>query len=1059
MIFSTKKLRRLHVLFVAMLCVLFCQQAMAQSQIVTGKITDANSGEPLIGATVMVVGTKTGVAADINGDFKINAPANSTLEFKSIGYTTVTMTADASKPMQVKLTGLHKDLNEVVVIGYGSAQKKDLTGSVSIVKTEKLEKEAPVSVQDLLRSGVPGLVVGYANGSGAKGGGDIQLRGQRSLKANNSPLLVVDDVIYFGEMSEINPLDIESITVLKDASAAAIYGAKASNGVIIITTKKGKNAKPTIRLSANNGLVTLANKRPVYDGPGYIKYRQDLANASNNFTTPGQFINPTPENLAAVGETYAQWKAFSTSVGNSDEDTYLIRLGLFDNERNNYFAGKSTDWYKNSFHTGYNQDYSMSASGRTVDGNTNYYMSLGKLNTQSVVIGPNYTAYRATAKLDQKINNWLTTGLNVNFQDRTDGSLSTDWKGQIINNSPYALQYDDNGNLIRQPMGNSSNLGVNSAYNNAYKEQERGFDVLNTTLYAAIKLPFNITLRTNYAPRYQWFYYRYHESQLNPNWGDNGLVEREQRKNFDWLLDNTLNWDASFGQKHHVKVTLLQNAEDHRSWDDDMVGKNFTPTDALGFHNIGAATLANSSLSSTDTHSTGSALMARLFYSFEDKYMLTATVRRDGYSAFGENHPWATFPSVGFAWNFSDEKFLKWPPLSTGKLRLSWGQAGNRGLDDPYQALANLTTNGNGKFAYVTQPGVIYSVTQLYQDRIANHDLKWETTTSWNAGIDFGFFNNRINGSIDVYHAPTTNLLIDRAIPVITGFTSVTSNLGQVNNDGLEINLNANVMKRSNFQWNANVGFFLNRNTIKHLYYLYHDQTNADGSVSQVENDDKGNSWFIGKDINAIWTYKVLGIYQKGEEAQAKIYGENPGDPKVLDVNNDGKLDDNDKVFLGSSKPRFRWTMRHDFTLFNNLDVSMNFYSYIGQKATSTDYRNNTGALELRSSSYIRNYWTPDNPTNDYARLNSAAAAGITPSQVLDRSFVRFDNLSFSYLIPAKFTKKININQVRISASVRNVAVWAPNYKLGWDPEQPVNDDSTAPFLPRTYTLGLNVTF
>jgi TonB-linked SusC/RagA family outer membrane protein len=1054
--FFTKKMRRMHGLLFAMLSLLFFQQAIAQSQIVTGKVTDANTGEPVIGATVMVVGTTTGVAADVNGDFKISAPANSTLQFKSVGYTPFTIKADPAKPMQIKLTGIHQDLNEVVVIGYGTAQKKDLTGSVSTLKTDRLEKESPVSVQDLLRSGIPGLVVGQSNG--AKGGGDIQLRGQRSLKADNSPLLVVDDVIYFGEMSEINPLDIEQITVLKDASAAAIYGAKASNGVIIITTKKGKNAKPTIRLSANNGLVTLANQRPVYDGPGYIQYRQDLANSTANFATPGKYINPTPENLAAAGETLAQWRAFDAINGPSNEDIYLQRLGLFDNERNNYFAGKTYDWFKNSFQRGYNQDYNLSASGKTVDGNTNYYMSLGKLKTEGVVNGAVYGAYRASAKLDQKINNWLTTGFNVNFQDRSDGNFAVDWKGQIINNSPYAVAMDDARNLIGQPMGNGSNQGVNSFYSNQYKQLESGYDVLNTTLYAKVKLPFNITLNTNYAPRFQWFYKRYHESALNPLWTDNGKVEREQKKNFDWLLDNTLNWDATFGQKHRVKVTLLQNAEEHRSWDDDMIGKNFTPTDALGFHNIGAANLPDSQLSTNDIHSTGSALMARLFYSYEDRYMLTATLRRDGYSAFGENHPWATFPSLGFAWNFGDEKFLKWPPLSTGKLRLSWGRAGNRGLSDPYQALANLTT-GTGKFGYITQAGVLYNLGQLYQSRLANHDLKWETTTSWNAGIDFGFFNNRINGSIDVYHAPTTDLLVDRALPGFTAFSSITSNLGQVDNDGLELSLNGAIMKKTNFQWNASVSLFLNRNTVKHLYYTYHNQVNADGSVSSVENDDITNSYFIGHDINAIWTYKVIGIWQKGEETDAKKYNEVPGDPKVLDVNNDGKLDNNDKLFLGSGKPRFRWTMRHDFTLFHNLDISMNFYSYIGQSATSDDYRNNTGALETRSSSYIRNYWTPTNPTNDYARLNSGNPSSIGPVQVLDRSFVRFDNLAFSYLIPTKITKKLNINQVRFTAGVRNVAVWSPKYKLGWDPEEPINDGDTPPFLPRIYNLGVNVTF
>jgi TonB-linked SusC/RagA family outer membrane protein len=1052
MIFFTKKMRRLYGLFVTMLCMLFFQQAMAQSQTVTGKITDANTGEPIVGATVLVVGTNIGAAADVNGEFKISAPTNSMLEFKSMSYTPLTVQADVGKPMQIKLSGVHKDLNEVVVIGYGTAQKKDLTGSISTLKTDKLEKEAPRSVQDILRSGIPGLVVGQTNS--AKGGGDIALRGQRSLLANNSPLLVVDGVIFFGELSEINPLDIAQVDVLKDASAAAIYGSKAANGVIIITTKKGRTEKPTISLSATTGLVTMGKNRQVYDADGYLAYREDLFNSTTRFVSPGRFVNPTPENLAAAGITHDQWRAYDNISGASDQDVWLQRIGLFDNERKDYFAGKTYDWYKGSFQTGFNQDYNLSASGVSSNKSTNYYMSLGYLNNEGVVVGDKYHAYRASLKLDQKINSWLTTGVNLNFQDRSDGNLAADWNGQIINNSPYAVPVDDAGNLIGQPMGSSNNQGTNTAYNNQFKVLEKGYNVLNTTLYGNIKLPFNITLNTNYSPRYQWFYNRYFESSQNPLWSDNGKVIRESERRFDWQIDNTLNWEATFNQKHRVKVTLLQNAEEHRSWFDSMTGTDFSPTDALGLHNIDAANPLKSKLHTYDEHSTGNALMARVFYSYADKYMLTATIRRDGYSAFGENHPTATFPSLGFAWNFSNEKFMNWDALSTGKLRLSWGKAGNRSLGNVYQALANLTT-GTGKYAYATPSGTVYELGQLYQDRMANHDLKWEATASFNAGLDFGFFNNRLNGSIDVYHMPTTDLLVDQSLAGLSGFTSVTSNLGEVVNDGLELNLNGVIMRKSNFQWNVNVNFYFNKNKVKHLYGTYTDVIGEDGSVvSSTENDDLRNGWFIGRDINTIWTYQVLGIWQKGEEEQAARYGEIPGDVKVLDVDNDGKYTNADKTFQGSGKAKFRWTMRHDFTLFHNLDISMNFYSYVGQKQMSTDYLNNPGALVDRSNSYIRQYWTPDNASNTYARLNSTNVQNISPSRVIDRSFVRFDNVAVSYLLPAAITKKMDISQLRITAGVRNVAVYAPNWEYG-DPEP----DPGSAFLPRTYTLGINATF
>jgi len=1053
MIFFTKKLKRLHLLLVAMLSMLCFQQAMAQSQIVTGKITDANTGDPLIGATVTVVGTTIGVSANIDGDFKINVPANSMLQFNSIGYTPITVKADDSKPMQIKLSGVHKDLNEVVVIGYGTAQKKDLTGSISTLKTEKLEKEDPRSVQELLRSGVPGLVVGQT--SSAKGGGDIQLRGQHSLKADNSPLLVVDGVIFFGELSEINPLDIEQVDVLKDASAAAIYGAKAGNGVIIITTKKGKTDKPTIRFTANTGLATMGANRYVYDAAGYLKYRQDLFNSTTRFANPGKFINPTPENLAAAGITYDQWKAYDALTG-TDTEIWLQRIGLFDRERANYAKGKTYDWYKNSFQKGLQQDYTVSASGKTPDNNTNYYMSLGYINNNGIVVGDTYNAYRGNAKLTQKINNWLTTGFDLNFQDRrdmnqdrSDGSYAVDWAAQIINNSPYATPVDDNGVLVGQPMASSNNQGTNTAYNNQFKKLEKGTSVLNTILFATVKLPFNITFNSNYSPRYQWYFRRYWESSQNPLWSDNGKVVRETQKNFDWQIDNTLNWEGVFAQKHRIKVTLLQNAEEHKTWNDSMTGTDFSPTDALGFHNIGAANPLKSTISTNDTHSTGDALMARLFYAFDNKYMLTATIRRDGYSAFGASNPRATFPSLGLAWNFSNEKFMQWEPMSTGKLRLSWGKGGNRSIGI-YQALSNLTT-GSGKYTYATPTGTLYDLGQLYVDRMANTDLKWESTASWNAGLDFGFFNNRINGSIDVYHMPTTDLLMDRNLSGFTGFSVVTSNLGEVVNDGLEINLNATVMRSSNFNWSANVGFYYNKNTIKHLYGTYTTTVDANGNTVSIENDDNANNWHIGHDINAIWTYKVLGIWQKGEEAQAAKHGEIPGDVKVLDVDGDGKYSNADKQYQGSTRPPFRWTMRHDFTFYRNFDLSLTFYSYMGQKGTSSEYLNNTGALVDRSNSYIRQYWTPDNPTNSFARLNSTNVQNITPVQVINRSFIRLDNVALSYLIPTDITKKLNISQLRVNGSVRNLAVYNKDWHY-WDPE-------TGSLLQRTFTLGVNVTF
>ncbi len=1036
------------VLLFSALIALNCNAIFAQSSnpiTVSGTVTD-DQGQPLERVAVEVDGIKKGTLTDDKGAFQVSVPANGSLVFSYVGFETQKVPVSNRTTINITLNrAASSKLEEVVVIGYGSMKKKDLTGAIGSIKTEKLEKESPRSVQDLLRGNMPGLNIGQTNDAQPSAG--LQIRGQRSLKADNEPLVVVDGVIFFGGLTEINPLDVEQVDVLKDASSAAIYGAKSANGVILITTKKGRTAKPTVNFNTSIGLVTMGANRKVYDGNGYVQFRQDLFNSSSRFVNPGKYVNPTPENLAKYGITYAQWRAYDALSG-TDEEIWLQRIGLYDVERANYAAGKTFDWYDYSFQNGLNQNYDVSASGRGE--NVNYYFSLGAQKNTGLIVGDEFRAYRSNLKVDAKVTKWMNTSVNINFSDRTDGDFAVDWGAQIINNSPFAQAYDSNGNYTRHPMGENLNKGTNSLYTNQFKKQDRKITVLNTILSQNIKLPFNITYTLNFSPRLQWSYNRYAESSRNPDWSDNGKAIREGTKYFDWQLDNIIKWSETFADKHYVDVTLLQNAEEHRSWFENVTAVDFSPTDVLGYGNIGAANPAKSSFSSNDTHSTGDALMARGFYSYDSRYMLTASIRRDGYSAFGKSNPRATFKSLAFAWNFARENFVKWPALSTGKLRLSYGQNGNRSIGI-YQALSNLTT-GSGRYAYVQPNGTVYELSQLYTDRMANYDLKWESTSSGNIGLDFGFLNNRINGSIDAYYMPTTDLLVDQSLPGLTGFSTVTSNLGEVVNKGMEILVNTLNKRTRNFSWSTTLGFSMNRNTIKHLYYTYEDVLDANGHViGQQEIDDTRNGWFIGHDISSIWTYKTLGIWQKGEETQAAKYGEIPGDVKVEDVNNDGKYTNEDKQFLGYTTPRYRFNLRNDITLFKNLDLTVNIYSYLGQKATSTDYLNNQGANTDRTSSYIREYWTPENPSNVFARLNSTNPSNIGPARVISKSFVRLDNIGLSYLMPDYLTKKLDMSQMRISASLRNAAVWARSWQY-WDPE------ISGP-MPRTYSVALNVTF
>lgn len=1055
---------------------------------VKGVVKDVK-GQPLIGVNVLIKGSGKGTITDVDGKYNLQATEGAILQFTYIGYMSQDIKVGTSSNISVTLQEDNKSLNEVVVVGYGTMRKKDLTGSITQIKPDKLADENPKTVQDILR-GTPGLNVGF-DGS-AKGGGSMNIRGQRSIYTagnHNDPLIVLDGMIFYGELSEINPDDIGQIDILKDASASAVYGAKAANGVIIITTKKGKMGKPVISMTSSVGFATMGANREVYDPAGYMKYREDYytsdtygVNAQTGeygtYQTPSGIAAGKPgyyaqsTDLAKYGISLDQWRAYSNnSEGMSDNEIYARRLGLANSDvtLKNYLAGKTFDWYDHSFRTGLNQDYNVSVSG--ANDRMSYYMSLGYLSNEGVAVGNNYKAVRSSLKVNGKVTDWLEVGANVNFQDRTDGDLAVDWGRQISVNSPFANYTDDNGNLAVHPMGNlmALNYGYNYDFDRQYLNLEKGFTVLNSIFTAKVKLPFNITYSFNAAPRYQFFYDRYFESTKHPDWIANTHgVNREQSKRFDWSLNNTLNWEYTFAKKHRVNATFVQEAEERQSWMDRIEARNIQPSDALGFHETSTGDKALSTFDTDDSRETADGMLARLFYSYDDRYMITTSVRRDGYSAFGTSNPRATFFSAAFAWTFSNEKFLQWEPLSLGKLRLSWGQNGNRSLADPNVALANMTGGTGATQGYLSANGEYSNYYYLSVTRLANKNLQWEKTTAKNLGLDFGFFNNRIGGTLDYFVMPTTDMIMNQTLPGFSGFGNITSNLGEVENRGLEISLNTQNIKTKNFEWNTTIGFSKYKNTIKHLYYVYEDVVDANGSIiGSQEKSDVANKWFIGHPTSAIWDYRVTGIWQKSEVAEAAKYGQRPGDPKVAnnytadDIKNaDGTstpvYNDKDKEFLGQAAPPIHWSVRNDFTLYKNLSFSFNIYSYWGHKSLSAAYLNQDNPFSQITYLYNlhkKEYWTPDNPNNEFARLNARGPSGLTaPQKLFDRSFIRLENISLGYNLPNKFISKWGIEKLRLYGTIRNVAVWKKD--KNWD----YWDVETGGLAPRVYTVGLSLT-
>jgi len=563
------------------------------------------------------------------------------------------------------------------------------------------------------------------------------------------------------------------------------------------------------------------------------------------------------------------------------------------------------------------------------------------------------------------------------------------------------------------------------------------------SVYGRVKLPFGITYQLNFSPGldfYRTFDYR---SSRNPDVvTPGGSATRANETRYNWQVDNLIKWNKTFANIHNVDVTLLANAEKYQTWWTQASNEGFVPGDVLSYHNLasGIKPVTNSE----DKVYTGDALMARLNYSLLSRYILTLSVRRDGYSVFGVNFKRATFPAAALAWVFTDESFMKnqkW--LGYGKLRLSYGVNGNRdlrnpdnGTVDPYAALAQLTS---GKYQTVNGSGAASDVnTVQIGSKMANSNLKWEETTALNAGLDFSILNDRISGSIDAYNKKTSDLLVRQTLPNVSGYSTVYSNLARINNRGGELNLNTKNLVEGNIRWNTNFNFSFNRNKIVAL---------------ALPTDDPGNGWFIGKDIDVIWDYNVQGVWQQSEMAEAAKFTKaaiKPGDFKLEDVDGDYSYSDADKKFLGYRTPRYFFAMRNEFNIFKNFDFSFQLLANWGQLKQYNSAKNQPGSVGFaRSTSYVLPYWTPSNPINDYARLNSGSS-GTSYNVYWDNSFIRLNTVAISYSVPSDLLTKLHVKSAKIYANVNNAGYYAPTWTF-WDPQ---NNGPT----PRYYTLGLNVT-
>lgn len=1036
---------------------LMCAITAAQGQNITGRVTDSGDNSPLPGASIIVKGTSVGTTTDVNGDYSISTDeADATLVFSFIGYETQEIQVSGRTRIDIALIPSIQSLEEIVVVGYGTQKKKDLTGAVAHVDTEAMQAEATSNLTSLLRGAVPGLGVSY--NTSAKGIGsaeDFLVRGETTLRKDsdpdvneqaraNAPLIVVDGMLYYGDLADINPVDVESIDILKDASSSAIYGSRAANGVIIITTKKGKVGKPMINVSTSTGVAYKSHKSlDLMNGEQFIARRKAgfEANERRQITIgPGYYNNY--EDLPD-GVTLDQWKAYDGSSAATDlDDIWLNRIGFAPIEIANYKAGRETDFGQYTWQTGVTQDYTVSVSGASEA--VSYYFSLGYTENEGIRYNEEFSAIRSRLNLEANITDWLAVGTNtqVSFRDESRGWTPENApnnpiiiEGPNFFHTPYSSMYQEDGATLEfAPSGyiNAPNFWLELEHHDRFRK----YNTLNSKIYGRLSLPFGITFTSEFIPRFNWGRDYQSWSSEHPLWEpQGGRAARRNTMLYEWQVNNILKWNQTFGD-HAFDVTLLQNAEKYQSWSDFMYRQRFLPSDVLGYHRMQAGS-EDLEISANDEVSTADALMARLNYTFRSRYNLTASFRRDGYSAFGQLNPRANFWSVAGGWTISEEPFFGIGWIDNLKLRLSYGTNGNRGVDR-YDAFARLAT---GKFVMIVD-GVPSYVSQLYTDRMANPALKWESSEAFNFGVDFSLFEGILRGNIEVYKMQTHDMLVTRELPNVTGFRDVFDNLGQVDNRGFEIGLSSRNISREAFTWTTDFSLAFNRSEIVHLY----GDTRTNPSTGATEEvDDPTNKWFIGQAVDAIWDYKTLGIWQESESDLATEYERDPGDYKIEDLDGDGVYTDNDKQFLGYKNPPVRMTLRNVLT-YKNWELMIKMYSNVGHKKSNPYLRNNEAFYD-RSTYYNVPYWTPENPGNKWARIDSYET-GFDVWE--DNSFLRIDQIALTYSVPASLLSRFNASACRLSLISGNPFVWAPS----WSWMDPENNGYTPSYL----TFKLNLT-
>lgn len=957
---------------------------------VTGKVMDGESNTAFYGVAVQVKGTLRGTSTDATGAFRIDAAQGEILSFSFLGYKTVEHTVTGPGEILITLYPDETILDEVVVVGYGVQKRSDVTGAVASINSKTLEERAEPNLIKSLQGAIAGLSVSVI-GSDAEGSSTVtRIRGSHSITASNFPLVILDGIPYSGNWAEINPNDIESIEILKDASSSAIYGARGANGVILIQTRMARaGEKITVSYDASVTSYKAINIPKMMDGPTFYARKAE----------------------AGIG--------FSLT------------------EQESYDAGEWTDWVKVALRNGLNHQHNLSIRG--AGNNSRYFISGSYAGNQGIALNDNFTRTSLRINFEQDAGKYLVFGTNTSYgyfdrsgkeADFSDAYQLNPLGKAYTETGEIRLQTWEDNNYARNPLSSLNEI------NNDYKNS------LITNNYLIVNFPIEgLSFKLNTGYTYDTYQFQNYQGRNTYEGAQaNGILDINNRFDIDWIVENILSYNKTFGP-HNIFLTGLYSAQRTRSESSSITASDF-PNDVMTFYQPNKGSLLQATAS--QRQSSHVSQMGRINYGYDSRYLLTATVRRDGFSAFGDDTKYGIFPSLAVGWNIMNESFFANAGLdqliNNLKLRLSWGKNGNEAIT-PYSTLPVLRN-----IDYLTDDHT--PAFGFYPSQLGSPALGWETTTSTNIGLDFGFLRNRIRGSVEYYTSRTFDLLLSRTIPSINGTSTILENIGETKGNGIEFQISSNNITGSKFRWSTDFNIVSYNNTLVDVG-LYGE----DGKPI----DDIASLWFIGYPVNVNYDYVFDGIYQQGEVPPDAPFNSQPGYIRYKDLNTDGSITpEDDKEIIGSQIPAFTAGMNNTFT-FGNLTMSVFLTGKVGE--TRSNWMLATHSLSFRRNQFDKDFWSTDNPINTYPANVPDGSVNPARMDFYQRTdFLRVQDINLSYRVPKDFINRFGLDRFDMYVNVKNLLTFT-NW-TGLDPEF-VTSGTRQRAIPQTrqFVFGVRTSF